>query len=75
MLITCLQHELDGVTFAIVVALTDENDDELEPMEAGPDSVVHFSLQETCAAVFANQSQVFNHRVYQKSWMTDPVRF
>ncbi|KAH8787342.1 hypothetical protein F5882DRAFT_378080 [Hyaloscypha sp. PMI_1271] len=49
------QHELDGATFAIVVALTDENDDELEPMEAGPDSVV------------------FNHRVYQKSWMTDPA--
>jgi hypothetical protein len=39
-----LQHELDGVTFAIVVALTDENDDGLEPMEAGPDSVVQLFL-------------------------------
>jgi hypothetical protein len=32
-----------------VVALTDENDDDLEPMEAGPDSVVRFFFYETLA--------------------------
>ena len=69
----CLQGKLHGLSFAKVVALEYEDDNETEPMEAGPELVVRCVYARNLYGPCANQSQVFNCAVYQRS-MTPPVR-